>query len=540
MRTLSGVQKIILKIQEASRTRATLSVAVLALGGLISRVLGLVRDRLLAHTYGASEIVDIYVAAFRTPDFIFQSLMLGAFAAAAVPVLIAERESHGNRGVITLSNMLLTRIVFTMSLTTIIVAFFTPSIVGYFFSHTSPEGKILLIDLTRIMLITVPLFTASSVANAILASSRRFWSASWQPVVYNIGILLGIVIANSTSEPRWLGVGVVIGACAHVTITYPELKRMGWKLSPSSFFTWSARATSVLGLMLPRSFSLVSQQISLTIIISIIGTWGIGSISAYYFAHNVMSVPLGLIGISLSTVALPALTTAYHQQGNEGIGKALTRYLSIAGFLIGPLIWLLIVLRAQVVRLFLGSGNFDWNATYQTAQILGIVAIGLLPAVISPLLIKSFFARENTRIPLLVSLVILPLSVGGAILGNTYGGLYGTVSMVSIISWIEFLLLLRMYEKYTGSLMPALLRMSTDVFFSGFIAGVGAWGALRVANVFVSITTVPGLVLQTSTAIVTAGVIYLFVQSWIGHPAMEIVSRYARALQRSLKKTFAI
>src|SRR3989338_6216595 len=331
---------------------------VIGVGGILSRVLGLVRDRIFAYQFGAGIELDIYYAAFRIPDFIYAVLIMGAVSAAFIPVfsgllknnvLFEEEKIKENSEAHKLG-------------------------VGILNIFTFGVGIISLILFTRVMLIQPILLSASTIITGMLHSFNRFIITSLSPVMYNLGIIIGAVFFTPVFGVFGLAYGVILGALLHFAIQIPALIEIGFKWRP--WFNFNLKNTKlVFKLMLPRAFGIMGHQINFIVITAIASTLAIGSIAIFNFANNIQYVPVSLIGITLATAAFPTLSKKFSNEHKQEFLITFTTVFKNILFLGLPLSILFIILRAQIVRVILGTGRFDWQDTQLTAAALGILPI---------------------------------------------------------------------------------------------------------------------------------------------------------------------
>ncbi|MFA9262111.1 MAG: murein biosynthesis integral membrane protein MurJ [Undibacterium sp.] len=380
---------------------------VIALAGIVSRLLGFVRDRLLASSFGAGDLLDAYYAAFRLPDLIYGLLVLGALSAAFIPVfteLIAHEERerawrlvHGALQwlVIFLGGAALIGVVFASEIATLIAPGF------------SPEKQALVALFTRIMLLSPIFLSISAVVGGVLVSFKQFLAYSFAPVFYNLGIIIGIIFLFPMVGPIGLAWGVVLGAALHMFVQFPAFRRAGyhWQ-SLSLLVTWRDTALrKVIRLMIPRSLAMAVSQLSLVIVTIFASTLASGSLAAFTLAINIQSIPLGLFGIAFSLASFPVLSTLAAKKEYDEFFKVFSQTAKRILYFVLPLSLLLIIFRAEIVRVVLGTGAFNWEDTILTFTVLGWLSVSLFAQSLIPLFVRAFFALQDTRTPLFAALV---------------------------------------------------------------------------------------------------------------------------------------
>jgi putative peptidoglycan lipid II flippase len=399
-----------------SKTKTvTFAAVVLASAGLLSRAFGLLRDNLLANLLPKGQ-TDIYFAAFRIPDFVYGILITGGIVAAFLPVFSAEFKKSKEDAQI-LTNNVLTFFLIALIVICSILAIFTPYLIELLVPGFSAVQKAQTIALTRIMFFSPILLGISSIFSGILQYSSLFFAYSLTPILYNIGIIFGIVffLPLFNFDLRALACGVVLGALLHLLIQIPPILKSGFR--PRFSFNFRHLGLQrIFKLMIPRTLGAGAFHLNLIIITAIASTLSPGSISIFNFSNNLQGMPIGLIGVSFATAAFPAFSRHFIQKEKE---KFLEKFFSIFSqilFLIIPLSFLIFLLRAQIVRLILGTsiigeGLFGWWQTRLTAACLGIFCIALFANCLIPFLAKVFYSFHDTRTPVKIAIFSVILNI---------------------------------------------------------------------------------------------------------------------------------
>lgn len=379
---------------------------IIAVAGIGSRLFGFLRDRILAAQFGAGDTLDAYYAAFRIPDLLYSFLVLGALSAAFIPVFTEFYTQKKERQAWELASHVLHLLVIGLGLMSLLAVVFMHGLMDILVPGFSPEKKDITEQFTRIMLLSPILLGISAVFGGVLVSLKRFLLYSIAPIFYNIGIIIGAVFLVKYTGPSGLAWGVVLGALLHVIIQYFDLRASGFQYTYSMKGMWKNIAVrKVILLMIPRSLGMAINQISFLVVTIFASTLAPGSLAVFTLANNIQSVPLGLFGIAFSLAVFPSLSAlaAKKQEGEffHLFAKTFRRIL----FFTLPISVLIIVLRAQIVRVILGSGQFDWHDTIATFGVLGILSVSLFAQSLIPLLARAFFALQNTRTPLYIALV---------------------------------------------------------------------------------------------------------------------------------------
>jgi putative peptidoglycan lipid II flippase len=394
-----------------NRETGTVHEAALLLGffTLLSQVLALVRDRSLAHFLGPSANLDVYYAAFRIPDFLYVSIGSLVSITVLIPFLIKRMENGGDHTENKKSAQVFMNQVFTVFFATIIVlsgvvALLMPVFAPMIAPGFSDVQLLELVRMSRIMLLS-PLFIGiSNVFGTITQYYKNFFVYALSPVFYNIGIIIGVVFLLPVFGIYGLALGVVIGAFLHFAIQIPVIIKHGFspKLVRRIDWTMIREVTSV---SLPRTITLSLGSLTLIAIVALASMVDEGSISIFTFAYNLETVPLNIIGVSYSIAAFPVLAQAF-ARGNVDrfIGHTISTARQIIFWSL-PLTVFFIVIRAQIVRVILGSGRFSWSDTRLTAAALALFAVSIVTQGLVLLFVRAYYAAGKTRRPLIVNLI---------------------------------------------------------------------------------------------------------------------------------------
>ncbi|NVO04116.1 MAG: hypothetical protein HXX09_15575 [Bacteroidetes bacterium] len=379
--------------------------AALLLGGFafLSQLLGLVRDRTLAHIVGAGPVLDVYYAAFRIPDFLYISIASLASITVLMPFLV-EKINSGNgydKAKNFLNNVFSAYMIFMVSIS-IVIAILMPYIVSYIVPGFSEEQKALLITTSRIMLLSPIFIGLSNLIGTITQLFRNFLIFSLSPIFYNIGILFGVIFLYHRIGIYGLSVGVILGALMHFLVQVPVVIKHKFFPKFITKIRWR-EIFQVVKLSAPRTLALSCNSIAFIFLISMASTLKQGSISLFTFAYNLQSVPVGIIGISYSVAAFPILVKSFSMKDMDNfIGQIMQAAKQIVFWSL-PVITLLIVLRAQIVRVILGSNSFTWADTRLTAASVSLFVISLATQGLVLLFVRGYYAAGNTKKPLFIN-----------------------------------------------------------------------------------------------------------------------------------------
>ncbi len=399
-----------------SKEYGNLNQAALLLGclTLLSQILALFRDRSFAHFIGPSFSLDSYYAAFRVPDLIFICIASLTSITVIIPFIITKM--NGEKVTPEASkylNDIFTVFFFLMVVVATIAFFLIPYLTSFIAPGFTPVYQAKVILLSRIMLLSPILMGLSNLFGTVTQLFRKFFIYSLSPILYNIGIIIGVIFFYPIFGIYGLAIGVALGALMHFLIQVLASRSCGF--TPKFSFSINFKDIKQVALTsLPRTFGLAFNNIALISIIALASFLKSGSISVFNFAFNLQSVPLNIIGISYAVAAFPTLVKSFSGGRKEEFKKHLKTAARAIVFWSLPVVFLFIVLRAQIVRVILGSGSFSWDNTRLVAAGLAIFSISILAQGMITLLSRSYYAIGNTKTPLMVnffcSILIIILS----------------------------------------------------------------------------------------------------------------------------------
>lgn len=383
---------------------------VLAMFAVGSQLLALVRDRLFAHEFGAGASLDIYYAAFRIPDLLFVLFASSLSVYVLIPFVSRDAESEKGNGRSILSQVF-TIFLVVYSAVAVGLYFAMPTLLPLLFPGISDQETLL--SLSRLLLLQPFLLGISSLFGVVTQLGHRFVLYAISPLVYNIGIIIGIVFFYPTLGLLGLAAGVVLGALTHLLVQWPFVRDSELRIGFAFRFDLK-KLGEVFSLSIPRALTLSMQQIVMLVLLGIASAMSVGSVAVFQFAHNLQSVPLAVIGVSYSVAAFPMLAELWGKKNQAEFNLHIVTALRHIIFWSVPAIALIIVLRAQIVRVVLGSGAFDWADTRLTAAVLALLSISLLAQAINLVVVRAFYAGGRTSVPFFVTFFGSVLAIGSA------------------------------------------------------------------------------------------------------------------------------
>ncbi len=370
---------------------------------ICSQILALVRDRILASQFGASNTLDLYYSAFRIPDILFVTVASIVSVSVLIPFLIERFEksdADAKEFIDTVFSFFFCFMVVVGLLAYVTVPYFMSKLFPLFVKSGSfPE----LVRLTRILLLSPVFLGFSNLLASITQINRRFFIYAISPVVYNLGIIFGIVFLYPTFGLSGLGFGVVIGAFFHFAIQIPFI--VSQKMFPVFRFPIKfSFIKKIIFTSLPRTITVSSNELAELFLVSLASFFTVGSISVFNFSFNLQSVPFSIIGVSYSLAAFPTLTKLFSSgEKGEFVEQMINSSRHIIFWSI-PISVLFVVLRAQIVRTVLGAGRFNWEDTRLTAAALALFTISLVAQNLVTLFVRSYYSQGKTKTPLVMNM----------------------------------------------------------------------------------------------------------------------------------------
>lgn len=503
----------------------------LGLSFFISKLLGLLRDTLLASQFGAGTghlmggifNLDIYYAAFRIPDFLFNLLSYGILSAAFVPLFIEIGKKDGDRTALRFTNEVLHTMSILIAAISLILFVIAPYLINIFVPGFSPEEVVLTARLTRIMLLTPLFFTIGSIAGGVGNATQRFSGIALAPVIYNLGILGGIYFLAPHYGVVGVAWGVTCGAFFNMLVQLPPLIKAGYHyVVPTQL--WSPQLKEMITLSLPRIFGMSVMQLSLLVDTIIASTLTAGSITIINFAINLESLPMSIVGISIAVVSFGTL--AHHAaDGNlKALADEVRLNLRRILMLLIPITLGMFVLRYQIVSLIFKRGLFTAEDATITATTLGIFLGGLVWVGMIYLLGRGFYAMKNTKTPVIISATAVALNMILSLFFTKVLHLdtYGLALANSLADFVNAtLLIIFLSRKLKTSVLD--LREALKYSVSAIIMAFAAYG----------VSTLSQNVLTQAITATCAGIV-VYAGMGILLKSEEIMARLPRALKQKI------
>ena len=503
----------------------------LAVASVGAKILAIFRDRLLAGSFGAGKVLDIYYASFRLPDLLYVISLFLVSVTALIPLIINKRES-GHKEARDFINGVFTAFFIVMVLLVIVSYFAAPYISTLIAPGFSDEDNKLLIDFSRVLLLS-PLFLGlSNIVASVLQTHKRFLVYALSGVLYNAGIVFGLIFFYPKFGLPGVIWGVVLGALLHLLIQTPTLIKLGY-IPKLTFKIPFKEIKNVVKLSLPRALGLTLNQLVLITITALASFLSVGSIAVFNLSSNLQTIPLGIFALSYSVAAFPSLARSFIKRDKYKFIASVTSAFRHIVFWLVPLAVLFIVLRAQIIRVVLGTGAFNWTDTRLTAAAFALFSVSLFAQGLILLFVRAFYATGKTKLPLAINAIsstcIIVLSLFFVYLFHnisSFQAVFENILRVEEVSGssvlmlplayslgtvLNFFLLFIFFERNFGSLSKHVEKSMWQVSITSVVMGVIAYFSLSVFDNFFNINTFVGIFMQGFLSSVTAFVVGFFI-----------------------------
>jgi putative peptidoglycan lipid II flippase len=495
--------------------------AALMLGAFafMSQLLGLFRDRTLAHVIGAGPVLDVYYAAFRIPDFLYISIASLASITVLMPFLVDKmnKEEGGKIAARRFLNNVFTVYMMFMVGISILIALCMPLFAHYIAPGFTPMQTASLIMTSRIMLLSPIFIGLSNLIGTVTQLYKNFFIFSLSPIFYNLGILFGVFFLYPHFGVYGLALGVIVGALLYLLVQIPIVIKHDF-FPRFSHINWK-EIWSVVKLSAPRTLTLSCNSLAFIVLISIASELRPGSISLFTFAYNIQSDPVAVIGISYAVAAFPTLVQSFSRKDTGAFINHIVQTAKQVIFWSLPATTLIIVLRAQIVRVVLGSNAFSWADTRLTAASVAIFMISLVTQGLVLLFVRGYYATGNTKKPLIInvfsSVMVVVFAYVFIYIFRAYPGVLNAIETFLKVrdvpgaamlflplayssgSVLNFILIWVSFKKdFLSTAASAIRKTFVQTAIAAFVMGGVAYYALSLFDDFFILTTGRGVFFQ--------------------------------------------
>ena len=419
---------------------------------MTSRILGVVREQVLAALFGAGNAMDAYNVAYRIPNLMRDLFAEGAMSSAFVPTFTRHLAQAGKASAWRLANNVINGLIVITGILVVIGIVFAEPLVGLFAgSYRAVPGKLeLTVFLTRLMLPFLTFVAVAAACMGMLNSLHRFFIPALSPAMYNVAtitcalLLVPLMPALGFPPIAGIAVGSLIGGAAQLALQWPVLRREGYAYRP--VLDWHDESLRrVLILMGPGTLGLAATQINVFVNTVLATGEGTGAVSWLSYAFRLMYLPIGLFGISIATATLPTVSRHAAQDDDAGVRKTVADGLSLMLMLNVPATVGLIVLAVPIVRVIFERSAFTAADTLATAAALQFYALGLVGYSIVRISSPVFYALQQNRTPVMVSVATVAVNAAlnlalvrlmgfrGLALGTSIAALFNAVVLIVLL-----------------------------------------------------------------------------------------------------------
>lgn len=381
---------------------------------LLSRILGLARDMVVAFSFGAAAHADAFFVAFRIPNMLRRMVAEGALTASFLPVYVdhlVNRDPEEAEKVVHITFTLLTIV---LTLLTLVGVALSPWIISVFApGFLNVPGKFeLAVSLNRIVFPYIFFVSLVALCMGILNARGHFAAPAASPILLNVFMILGALLLSRWCTPPIYGlaIGVVLGGISQLLLQLPALTRNGVRFRPD--FSFRNRSVRRIGLLfLPAAFGAAVYQLNIFVSNLLASFLPEGSISYLWYASRLLEFPLGVFGMALATAAFPSLSQQSSRQDATRFHRILEDTLGLITFVTLPATVALIVLRLPILEVLFQRGAFGPLTSVRTADALLYYCIGMWPIAASRILVSAFHSAQDTRTPMKLSFVAFVANV---------------------------------------------------------------------------------------------------------------------------------
>ena len=488
---MGRVRRTVDKINQ--RLTVKLAATILAGSTLLSSLLGFFRDRLLNSAYMPSENgalagypvgLDAYTAAFMVPDFMFAVLVSGALSVTFIPVF-NERWVKGNKqSAWQISSSMINFMALVTMVASVLIIIFADPLMKYLIAPgLSESGHALAVSMMRVIAVNPFIFAIASVIASIQQAVGRFMFCALAPMIYNIGIIIGTVwFTNGINLFGWqifdggimgVALGVVLGSFLQLVVSAVGLAGLGFDYNFKIY--WRNRGfRKVLSLLPARSVDQGMDYVVSLVEVNLASRLADGTVRAYQQALTLHLMPINLIGVAISNAAFPKLTEHLGEGRDDLFQKDLRSLLRIIFWMALPVAVVIFFTRGYVVHFIRNGGN------QLIAGILGCLVVAILFRTIYHMAARAFYARQDTKTPLYISIFSISLNIILAIVLSMVlkMGAYGLAWAQSTVAVLEVVILLvvmnrQMPKMFDLTFMQAIFRMVIAGIITGVVCYVG-------------------------------------------------------------------
>ena len=461
----------------------TKAAGIMSVATFISRVLGYVKDMILAVYFGATGLSDTFFVAFRIPNLLRELFAEGSMSSAFIPVLTEYQAKNGKDEAKRLVRVAFTFIIIFVGLICLIGVIFAPSIVtaiapGFL---SMPEKFSLTVLLTRVMVPFLLFISLAALIMGALNSRRIFFIPALAPAMLNISIIVTVISLASKMEQPIIAVaiGVALGGFVQFAFQIPSFLKNGYSLKPEYDFRHPGlKKMSIL--MLPATMGMAVAQINIFISTILASYLAAGSITYLYYSMRLTQFPIGIFGVAMGMAVLPALSEHALKGDYDKLRDDFSFALRLLFFITIPAMAGLIALREPIVNILFQRGKFDYAATAGTADALLFYSLGIWAIVGVRIVTASFYSMQDTKTPIkiLVVTVMTNIILSLALMGPLkHSGLALANALASTVNFLLLFYFLRKKLERLGA--RRIIKSFLKISFASIAMGIAGWFLLH-------------------------------------------------------------
>jgi putative peptidoglycan lipid II flippase len=495
-----------------SSPRLARSAGIIGLATMTSRVLGLVREQVLAYYFGAGDAMDAFRVAFRVPNLLRDLFAEGAMSAAFVPTFTRKLAEGGVDSAWRLGNSVLNGLVMVTGSLVLVGLVFAPAIVGFFAADfDAVPGKLAMtVQLARIVLPFLTLVALAAALMGMLNALGHFFVPALSPALFNVASIV-VVVAFVPLAPAMgvdpivvVAIGTVVGGLAQVVVQWPPIRREGFRYRPAIDLN-DEGLRRVLLLMGPGTVGLAATQINVFVNTILATGEGTGAVSWLDYAFRLMYLPIGIFGVSIATASTPAISRLVAERNLAHVRSTVARSIALMLLLNVPATLGLMALSTPIVRIIFERGSFTTADTVATAGALQFYALGLVGYSVVRIVSPAFYALDRSRIPVMASMSSVVINVALNLtlvrLMGYQGLALGTSVAALLNAGMQVLFLRRELGGIEGRTLAISLARATAI---GMATAATGWAAERLLSTVISGEALAAQLLRLGASIAVA------------------------------------
>lgn len=496
---------------------------------LLSRLLGFVREMIVAKVFGSGDVTDAFYSAFAIPDLMYDLLVAGALSSGFMPVFASYLADGDEDGAWKAANTFITVTLIFIIIFNLFGITFTKYLIPIVAagSMKNPTKYQLTIKLTRIMFSGVTFTVLAGLSKGVLESYKKFFAPAFGPVLYNVGIIFGAIVFSKMMHIGITGmaIGVIIGAFFNFFVQFPSFMKVGKRFA-FKLDIHNEGFKKMLYLMAPALIALSVNRLNTFINLNAASFLNAGSTTDLRYAQRIMMVPVGIFGAAILTTIFPTMNLEIAENKIEDYKDTLSIGLRSVFFITIPCAVGLIVLNKPIMRLLFRNGRFTENDVNIAAFALAFYSIGVIGNSVVPIVIRAFYSNKDTKTPLYIGIIIVIIN---AILNYSFikfsnlavGGIAFTSAVTSCI---EFLLLYKILsKKMNGLRTKELLRCFIKGSISALIMGGAAFSVSKLIERRIGYGTKLLQLTNVGASIIIACIVYFISAYILKMPELNVI-----------------